>query len=184
LTAAHAQGVSRTKGVRALTTLERTVMEMLLAGDDPELQLLRTQYASAGVAKREMSGVGFFTSFSVDHSLPGVTRPMWIQDVMAEATGVSDSIRFILWVNDGFIDTLEGWSSGDWPESEPELIRAYYLHRVAPDSPQLVEVATRDLVYALHDPYRTPAERQKDKQPGWWARALARLTGGNSASGK
>jgi hypothetical protein len=142
-----------------LTELERLAMKMLLSGDDPELEVLRAQWATASVAVRDLTGAGFFTSFRVDRSLEAVGRSMWIEDVMAEAVGVTGPIKFILYVEHGFIDTLEGWTVGAWNVDDPSPIRAFYMHRVDPDGPMLEETPSRDLTYALHDPYLTKAER-------------------------
>ena len=69
-------------------------MEMLLAGDDPILEVLREQFRVADVTKRELTGVGFFVTFSVP---PGVPFLEWsklshLGDVKAEMEG-SNMVR-------------------------------------------------------------------------------------------
>jgi hypothetical protein len=46
-----------------ITSFERIILDALLAGRTPELAALRAQAEIATVERREMSGVGFFTTF-------------------------------------------------------------------------------------------------------------------------
>jgi hypothetical protein len=55
-----------------LNELEAAAMNLLLAGDIPLLQILRTQLEASTVTNREYTGVGFFTHFQVPH---GIERP-------------------------------------------------------------------------------------------------------------
>jgi hypothetical protein len=48
-----------------LDELEKRALEMLLAGADDRLAILRSQLNAATITHREMSGVGFFTHFSI-----------------------------------------------------------------------------------------------------------------------
>ena len=54
-----------------LNEMEKRALEMLLAGADDRLAVLRSQLSSASVASREMTGVGFFTNFSIPADVPG-----------------------------------------------------------------------------------------------------------------
>jgi hypothetical protein len=100
--------------------LERKVMEMLLAGDDPTLNVLREQYRVADVTKRELTGVGFFLNFAVP---PGAARlagsgSLHLGDVAAQMEGLQHGAGFILFVREGAIDFLEGFSYDEpWPPS-------------------------------------------------------------------
>jgi hypothetical protein len=73
-----------------MTDLERAVLERLLAGKTDTFRILRQQYKELSVAKREMSGVGFFTYFSKPkgaRALPG--EPSFhLGDVHAELKGL------------------------------------------------------------------------------------------------
>ena len=48
-----------------MNEIEALVMSMLVAGENPVLSVLREQLRVAGVRSRKMTGVGFFTDFSV-----------------------------------------------------------------------------------------------------------------------
>ena len=101
-----------------LGQLERDVMELLLAGDDPILNVLREQYRLAEVVKREETGAGFYVHFSVD---PRATRldtgkSLHFGDVTAEVEGLNYGAGFVLHVRDGAIECLEGYSYDEpWP---------------------------------------------------------------------
>jgi hypothetical protein len=55
-----------------LNEMERRALDMLLAGDKPELAVFRAQLNAATVASRKFTGVGFFTRLSVSAELPRV----------------------------------------------------------------------------------------------------------------
>ena len=50
--------------------IERQVIQMLLAGDHPTLKALRRQFAHCVYVERELTGVGFFTTFLVRGCIP------------------------------------------------------------------------------------------------------------------
>ncbi|HOA53256.1 MAG TPA: hypothetical protein PKI05_13460 [Thermogutta sp.] len=98
-----------------LTALERAVMEMLLAGDHPVLAVLRAQFDRAKVAQSEFSGVGFFTHFEVPPDVPRLRgrKSFELGDVHADIPGLSVGVGFILFIREGAIDFLEGFTYGD-----------------------------------------------------------------------
>jgi len=53
-----------------LTPFERIILDALLAGDLPDLAILRQQAMTASVTEREMTGLGFFTTLSVPDGSP------------------------------------------------------------------------------------------------------------------
>lgn len=100
------------------TRLEQAVIEMLLAGNDEVLFVLREQLEGCEVKSREQTGVGFYTKFelpdSVEISLN--VRSFKIGDVFAEIEGIKHGAGFILYVEDGKLDMLEGYTFDDpWP---------------------------------------------------------------------
>ena len=103
-----------------LNQLERNVMDMLLGGDDPILNVLREQYRIAEVVEREMTGAG---STSRSPFRPGAARldgrgSMHLGDVAARIEGLWHGAGFVLFVRDGAIDFLEGFSYDEpWPSS-------------------------------------------------------------------
>jgi hypothetical protein len=102
----------------SFTALERAVVEMLLAGDLPALYALRAQFTASRVAKREFTGVGFFTDFDVPASAPQVSanRSLEIGDVEASISGLQHGAGFVLFVRGGVLHTLEGYTYDEqWP---------------------------------------------------------------------
>ncbi len=107
-----------------LTTLERNVLEMLLAGPEPELATLRAQAGSAQAADRRLSGVGFYTKFAFPSEpvpLPG--RPTFdFGDVNAKSPQLAFGAGFVLFVRGGVLDALEGYTYDDpWPTDEASI---------------------------------------------------------------
>jgi hypothetical protein len=103
-----------------LNSLEHAVMAMLLAGDDPTLRILAEQFRAAQVTKRELTGAGFYTRFSVPPEAPRLAdRPSFrFGDVTAEIEGLQHGAGFVLFVDDWVINFLEGFSYDEfWPEN-------------------------------------------------------------------
>ena len=130
-----------------LTVVEQVILQMLLAGDDDVLALLRAQFETAIIISRKMTGVGFFTDFAVPESVER-TEPKGfvIDDVHGNLSGLAHGAGFLLFVRDGTLSMLEGYTYGDeeWPQ-EARLIEVYYMHHAPPDSPMLQRCAVRDL---------------------------------------
>lgn len=105
--------------MEGLTSLEKAVLEKLVDGKAEIFQLLRRQYQSAVVTERHMTGVGFWTYFSVGDELaklPG-SPSFRFGDVDAEINGLKDGAGFVLQVKDGYIHMLEGYSFDEpWPD--------------------------------------------------------------------
>ena len=94
-------------------------MEMLLAGDDDALAILRQQLIAAEVTSREMTGVGFYTNFSIPLNAARIpNQPSFkLGDVNGKAKNVEHGLGFILFVTDGAIKILEGYTYDEpWPE--------------------------------------------------------------------
>jgi len=106
-----------------LTQFERAVLEKLLAGDHPVLGILRDQLDQCHVKSRESTGHGFFTNFEVDRFAgppPAPVQRIRIDDVGATINGLKHGAGFVLFVVDGYMDFLEGFSYDEpWP---PEVV--------------------------------------------------------------
>lgn len=91
-----------------LAELSDRLVIMLLAGDDPMLEALRAQYAKASFSGHNVTGVGFFTSFTVALGVARV-QPLDfdIMDVSLGIEGVKNGGMAILAIRDGAIDYLE-----------------------------------------------------------------------------
>lgn len=125
--------------MEGLGELEQAVLDKLLAGDHPVLALLRAQAKAAHLASREQTGAGFFCSFEVPPNAPLLaTLPDFhFGDVNAVLDGLEYGAGFVLFVRDGRLDTLEGYSYG---EAWPEEIRSFKLtYQDEPRAPQLPE---------------------------------------------
>lgn len=112
--------------------LEEVIMRMLLEGDDPVLEDLRLQHQAATATSHDYTGVGFFTDLMVPNelSLKKGRMDFEITDVHAILKGLESEVSFVLFIRDGRLNLLEGFTYGedDWPYS-PELIAAYYTHQ-------------------------------------------------------
>ena len=136
-----------------LNEMEKRALEMLVAGEDDRLAVLRSQLKGASVARRELTGVGFFTHLSVAAHLPRVhgQKRLVIGDVYSEIAGLRNAAGFLLFVTDGTLDLLECFTIDDqWPETATRY-RHYYVHPSTPGSASLVETKERDLEWALRD---------------------------------
>lgn len=111
------------------TPLEAAVLERLLAGEHPVLARLREQVSRAEVVERDLTGVGFFTSFRVPASSPldPVPGPRLVfGDVHATIDGLVHGAGFLLYVESGFVTTLEGYCYGEtWPEGHQSFELRY-----------------------------------------------------------
>ncbi|TWU32669.1 hypothetical protein Q31b_58270 [Novipirellula aureliae] len=126
--------------------IERQVMHMLLTGDHPTLEALRQQFAHCVVVEREFTGLGFFTKFEVQDCIPQLEprRRIVIGDVCADVEGLDYGCGFILFVDDGLIETLEChlWGDDAFPDN-PLYNRLYYTHQTNP--PAVMETEKRDI---------------------------------------
>lgn len=113
--------------MEGLSDLERAVLEKLLAGDHPTLVALRAQTEGGRLAGRENTGVGFYCSFEVPPEVPSVSpRDFEVDDVIGELQGLAHGAGFVLFVRDGRIDTLEGFSYDEpWPQQMSEFNLTY-----------------------------------------------------------
>jgi hypothetical protein len=96
---------------------ELKVMTKLLEGDDPVLLALRKQYAKAIVEKRKFTGVGFYSDFYFKEQIEPVE--ICKNFTFGDVTGTINDIviDFVLFIRNGKIAMLEGFSFGvPWPE--------------------------------------------------------------------
>lgn len=96
------------------TDLEIAVIKALSDQLDAEdRQNLLSQISTTTVIKRENSGAGFFTYFSVDRKseikIKTDTRNFYAS---AAVDGLDGDLGFILWSREGFLDFLEGYTEG------------------------------------------------------------------------
>jgi hypothetical protein len=74
---------------------------------------LRTQFERCRVAARKPTGVGFFTQLHIpDDAEPAPVKPgrMSLGNVVATVDGLQHGAGFVLFVENGVLDMLEGFS--------------------------------------------------------------------------
>ena len=94
-------------------------MEKLLDGEDEVLSVLRQQLKGAAVSAREMTGVGFYTTFSVPDEVSRVPGNVSFKfgDVIANIRGLKLGAGFLLYVREGALHMLEGYTYDEpWPQ--------------------------------------------------------------------
>ena len=99
--------------------LEFAVLRKLLEGDHPVLASLRLQAEGLSVAAREKTGAGFFTKFATavtSEPAPVNTGKLRFGDVEATISGLANGAGFLLYVDEGRLSMLEGYSYEEpWP---------------------------------------------------------------------
>jgi len=106
---------------------EKRVIEKLLEGEDNVLKILRKQYEKATVKSRKFSGTGFYTEFEFPDGVVKLEplKSFQFGDVIGSMDGVNDGVGFVLFVKNGVIDFLEGYTYGN--EKFPETVLNYQL---------------------------------------------------------
>jgi len=112
----------------ALTSLEDQIIRMLLEGEDAVLAVLRQQAQQVRVSSRKTTGVGFFTDLVLDAEalrVPG--RPSFkLGDVNGAAENVKHGLGFLLYMEDGALSMLEGYTYDEpWPDELRGLVLTY-----------------------------------------------------------
>jgi hypothetical protein len=111
-----------------LTSFELAVVQKLLDGEGEVLSTLREQVKGITVTKREMTGVGFYTTFSVSDGarrLPD-NASFKFGDVTAKILGLNHGAGFLLYVQDGALHMLEAYTYDEsWPEREVTFELSY-----------------------------------------------------------
>ena len=105
----------------AMRELIERLMSLLLAGAHPTLAALREQYGSSRVRSIEYTGVGFFAEFDVPDEVSRVEPASFTGgNVFMRLAGLEAGAGCVLFVHDGRLDMLEGFTYGDerWP-AEP-----------------------------------------------------------------
>lgn len=102
-----------------LLPLEQQVLSMILEGEVEELAIFREQLKAASVTEREMTGVGFYTTFKIPKELKRISSKASIKlgDVVAEIVGLNHGAGFLLYIENGSLHMLEGYCYDEpWPE--------------------------------------------------------------------
>jgi hypothetical protein len=111
-----------------LTELESQVLHELLRGEVEELKILQHQLKLSKVQSRRMTGVGFFTDFSVPPEAPRLPdlQSFELGDVDGYASNVKHGVGFLLFVRAGQLNMLEGYTYDEpWPDEVNNLSLHY-----------------------------------------------------------
>jgi hypothetical protein len=102
-----------------LLPLELSVLTKLLDGHSASLQVLRLQLQSCSVVQRQSTGCGFYTTLSVPDDIERVSNlTATFGDVVANIAGLKNGAGFLLFIKDGALDMLEGFSFDEpWPSN-------------------------------------------------------------------
>ncbi len=103
------------------TKLEAAVLHLVCETDAKQLttdqrQILKTQLTTATVVERDNTGHGFYTMFEMDrNAVPRLESVSMIDAPSMSMEGMGDGniVGFILWAEDGYPTTLEGFQYGD-----------------------------------------------------------------------
>jgi hypothetical protein len=128
-----------------LNKFELDIMNMLLSGEHEVLAELDHQFTSSVLLSREYTGVGMYLQFSVPSSYPKVNEKyetkdrFWIGDLGGRIGVPAVEIGCIVWVNNGYLSTLEGHTYGNdrWPEKVGKY-ELYYLCKSRRDLDSIV----------------------------------------------
>lgn len=82
------------------------------------------QFAISSFGTRELSGTGFFSHFVVPRDAPPITPPSFEMSVDAILTS-GEAAGFTLFVRNGRLDCLEGYTYGDTPWPGRPVIREW-----------------------------------------------------------
>lgn len=97
------------------TDLERTVFDAI-CGDRPDVaEQLRNFLSDARLSERDNTGHGFYTSFDVVKNMPPIDWPERILDGPDGEISVGNEtllMGFILWLEGGYPNCLEGFQYG------------------------------------------------------------------------
>lgn len=117
----------------ALTKFEKELLDKLLEGEDTVLSLLREHLRNATVRSRKQSHVGFYVVFDIPELLPRITDKVssakssfCFGDVDATINGSRSRAGFLIWVKDGYLQQLEGYTYGEeWPLELTDYVLSY-----------------------------------------------------------
>jgi hypothetical protein len=116
----------------SFTPLERAVLDAICEADAADREALQAQFATATLRSRGNTGGGFFTHFDVDRSTSPVGGARLRDGPVARIDGLQGWMGFILWLNEGFADCLEGYSyEGSTAAVDLEAARFDLLRTVA-----------------------------------------------------
>lgn len=112
-----------------LQELTDRVLDMLLAGDEPVLALLREQRKAIQSCSISQTGRGFFANFSLykETTIPTVPANFEITDVEGDSDSLQYGVGFLLFVRDGYLAFLEAHTYGEDFDRACNVRELYYI---------------------------------------------------------
>lgn len=106
-----------------LTMFEKKIIANIIkyANKNDLVEFLYRQYENLKVIKRTYTGVGFYTEFNLKEKSFNEDEDLSIKigNIGANLKGLKNGAGFILYIENGEITMLEGYSYDEmWPESE------------------------------------------------------------------
>ena len=93
-----------------LTPLELAVLRVICERHSADRSALRAQLSTTTVLKRENTGAGFHTYLAVERvSRPAIGGERLRNGPAARVEGLQRGMGFILWLKEGYVDSLEGY---------------------------------------------------------------------------
>jgi hypothetical protein len=108
--------------------LERAVVGMILFGEHPVLEKLRSQWEAASVHSRELTGVGFYANLEVPMSVQSLSSKnrFAFGDVLVDFPELTAPVGSVLFVDEGRLSVLELYTHGEpWPEDDSRFALRY-----------------------------------------------------------
>jgi hypothetical protein len=145
--------------MNTLTPFEQAVLEKLLSGESDRYRILQKQIGALHVTERKMTGVGFFTDFSISDDAPKLPNEatFHISDVGADINDLKHGAGFVLFIRKGKIEMLEGFT---YDEPWPKDINSFHL-RCIRTSKSAYAARTRRCVFSWRTNSSKLALRQR-----------------------
>jgi hypothetical protein len=96
--------------MEVLSSLEQAVLDAIALQVPQVADALSGQLGKVRVTARKNTGVGFYTTLDVSHRSPIEDVASPLGDVGATVVGLQDGMGFLLWLRNGRIHELEGYS--------------------------------------------------------------------------
>jgi len=112
---------------------ETNVIKQIITEDSTIAEKLLLQYKSAKVIKREFTGVGFYTDFEIQDKSTVILTDFnsELGSLHVTLPELKYGIGFVLFIRNGFISLLEGYTYGE--EQWPDNITEYTFYKVNED---------------------------------------------------
>jgi len=112
-----------------LIALEAEAIRLILEGEDETLRILRSQRSQSKIKEVIRSPAGFYIDYLVPEECERTAKQSFdISDVKADAPSLSAGIGLVLFIRNGRIETLEGFTYDEVLESKIDDFSVGYLH--------------------------------------------------------